>query len=108
MCRYAADNAVCRAYDSLVHTVEDVAYSTVNEYSQAIEARGLLYQIKSFSFVIALITFDRILSSTKQLSDNLQSSSIDLSRATELVLATVSLLDQTHTGIESPVVLSNP
>ena len=56
------------------------------------EACDLLNQIKSFSFVIALITFDRILSSTKQLSDNIQSSSIDLSRATELVLANVSLL----------------
>ena len=41
-----------------------------------------------------MITFDRILSSTKQLSDSLQSSTIDLSRATELVLATVSLLTE--------------
>ena len=92
VCRYAAVNAVCRTYDSIILTVEEVAISSVNEYTQAIEARGLLHQIKSFSFLLSLITFDRILTSTKQLSDNLQCSSIDLSRATELVVATKHLL----------------
>ena len=76
---------------SIILTVE-VAISSVNEYTQAIEARGLLHQIKSFSFLLPLITFDRILTSTKQLSDNLQCSSIDLSHATELVVATKHLL----------------
>ena len=92
MCRYAAVNAVCCTYDSIILTVEEVAISSVNEYTQAIEARGLLHQIKSFSFLLSLITFDRILTSTKQLSDNLQCSSIVLSCATELVVATKHLL----------------
>ena len=92
MCRYAAVNAVCRMYNCLILTVEEVADSSVTEYSQAIEARGLCDQIKSFPFIISLITFDQILSGTKQLSDQLQSSSIDLSRASDLVLATQSLL----------------
>ena len=92
VCRYASVNAVCCTYDSLLLTVEEVADSSVREYTQAVEARGLYHQIKLFSFVIALITFDRILMCTKQLSDSLQNTSIDLSRASELVLATKSLL----------------
>ena len=48
VCRYAAVNAVCRTYNSLILTVEEVADSSVTEYSQAIEARGLCDQIKSF------------------------------------------------------------
>ena len=98
VCRYAAVNAVCRTYNSLILTVEEVADSSVTKYSQAIEARGLCDQIKSFPFIISLITFDRILSCTKQLSDQLQSSSIDLSRASDLVLATQSLLTEYRTN----------
>ena len=48
----------------------------------------------SLSFLLALITFDRVLTCTKQLSDSLQSSSIDLSQASELALATKSLLTE--------------
>ena len=94
VCRYAAVNAVCCTYDSLLLTVEEVADSSVRECTQAVEARGLYHQIKSFSFVVALITFDRILMCTKQFSDSLQSTSVDLSQASELVLATKSLLSQ--------------
>ena len=77
---------------SLVLTIEEVAQSSFSEYSQVVEARGLCHQIKSFSFIVSLITFDRILMCTKQLSDQLQSSSIDLSKANELVVSTKSLL----------------
>lgn len=92
VCRYAAVNAICRTFDSILLTVEEVADASVNEYSQAVEARGLYHQIKSFSFLVTLITFDQILECTKQLSDSLQSNSMDLSRASELVDATKSLL----------------
>ena len=45
VCRYAAVNAVCCTYDSLLLTVEEVADSSVREYTQAVEARGLYHQI---------------------------------------------------------------
>ena len=90
MCRYAAVNAVCHKYDSLILTVEEVAESST--YTQQLQARGLDHQLKSFSFIVALVTFDRILTCTIQLSDQLQSSSVDLSRASELAFATKSLL----------------
>ena len=77
MCHYAAVNAVCRTYDSLILTVEEVAESST--YTQQLQARSLDHQLKSFSFIVALVTFDRILTCTKQLSDQHQSFSIDLS-----------------------------
>ena len=51
VCQYAAVNALCRTYDSLILTVEEVADSSFNEY---IEARGLLHQITSLSFLLSL------------------------------------------------------
>ena len=96
ICRYAAVNAVCRTFDAVLLTVEEVAEST--DASKVIEARGLYNQVKSFSFLISLITFDKILICTKQLSEQLQSSTVELSHASELVLATMSLLTEYHTN----------
>ena len=62
VCRYAAVNAICCSYDSLLLTIEEVAKSS--DARKAIEARGLLHQIKTFSFIVSLVIFDRILSCT--------------------------------------------
>ena len=56
-----------------------------------VEAKGLLYQVKSFSFIISLVSFDRVFSCTKQLSDQLQFSTIDFFCASELVSATKAM-----------------
>ena len=90
VCRYAAVNAICCTYDALLLTIEEVAESS--DSSKAIEARGLYHQVKAFSFIVSLVVFDRILSCTKHLSDQLQSSTIDLSIAADLVAATKSTL----------------
>ena len=95
MCHYVAVNAVCRTYDFLILTVEEVAESST--YTQQLQARGLDHQLKSFSFLVALVRFDCILTCTKKLSDQLQSSSIDLSLASELAFATKSLLTDYRT-----------
>jgi hypothetical protein len=58
VCRYAAVNAVCRTLDSLIHTIEEVADSSINQHSQVVEGRGLYHQITSFSFIVSLVTFD--------------------------------------------------
>ena len=42
----------------------------------------------------SLIIFDKILSCTKNLSDQLQSTNIDLAQAADLVIATKSLLEE--------------
>ena len=95
VCRYAAVNAICHTFDSILLTVEELGQS--QDARKAVEARGLLHQLNSFSFLVSLITFDRILTCTKQLSDKLQSSSLDLSSAAELVSATKSLLTEYRT-----------
>ena len=85
VCCYAPVNAVCRTYNFLILTVEEVVESSI--YTQQLQARGLDHQLKYFSFIVALVTFDRILTCTKQISDQLHSSSIDLSRASRLAFA---------------------
>ena len=73
--------------------LEEIAEST--DASKAVEASGLHCQVKSF-FFISLITFDRVVTCTKQLSDQLQSSTLDLSVASQLVGGTKSLLAEYH------------
>lgn len=81
---------VCR-YTALLLTIEDVADSS--DARKAIEARGLLHQIKTFPFIVSLVMFNRILGCTKHLSDQLQSSTIDLSVASDTILATKCTLE---------------
>ena len=47
-----------------------------------------------FSFILSLVMFDKILSCSKSLSDQLQSTNIDLAHAADLVIATKSLLEE--------------
>ena len=58
------------------------------------KATGLLLQVKCFRFLLILVVFDRLLAVTKGLSDALQSKSLDLGKASELVLATVETLEE--------------
>ena len=44
---------------------------------------------QTFKFLVALITFQRILSYTKSLSDQLQSKEMNFAKAADLVLATI-------------------
>ena len=94
-CRYGAVNAICRTYDSLLAMLEDIGDSS--DHMEAIEAKGLYYQVANFSFIVYLVMFDRILSCTKCLSDQLQSTQVDLAQAADLVLATKSILEEYRT-----------
>ena len=89
-CRYAAVNTFCRTYNSILLTLEEISLSS--DHSKAVEAKGLLYQVQSFSFIVSVVVFDQILSCTKQLSDQLQPSKIDLYRTSELVSASKAML----------------
>ena len=90
VCRYAAVSAICYTYDNILLTMEDVMDSP--DRGKVVEAKDLYHQIKSFSFLTSLVTFDRILSCTKHLSDELQSFSINLASVADLVDATKSTL----------------
>ena len=85
-------NAMCRTYDSLLATLEDIGDGS--DHTKAFEAKGLYYQIANFSFIVSLVMFDRILSCTKCLSGQLQ---VDLAQAADLSLATKSTVEEYRT-----------
>ena len=96
-CRYAAVNAICRTYDAILATLESVGDGSDSE--KAIEANGLYHQVAKFSFLLNLVTFDKVLSCTKGLSDHLQNTDLDLSQAADLVDATKSTLQEFRSDI---------
>ena len=53
--------------------------------------------MKNFKFLVLLVIFSRILSCTKILSDQLQSSSIDMAMAADLVHAAMGILQDLRT-----------
>ena len=91
-CRYIAVNTVCCTYDSILATLSEI--SDGEDAAKAVNAKGLLSQVRSFRFILILIIFDRILSCTKQLSDLLQSQQCDLAKAVDLVSATIETLEE--------------
>ena len=64
---------------------------------RGVEAKEILLQLKSFKFLLLLVIFDKILSCTKSLSDQLQSRSIDMAKTADLVCATISILKELRT-----------
>ena len=94
-CRFLAVDAVCSTSESVLTTLEEIANG--KDRSRAIEAAGIWTHVQSFKFLVLLITFWRILSCTKSLSDQLQSKQLDLAKAADLVLATKSTLTEFRT-----------
>ena len=89
-CRHDAVDAVCSTYDSLLATLMDIVDG--DDKAKAVEANGILLQIHSVKFILLLVMFLRILSCTRRLSDQLQLKDIDMSKAAELVSATMEIL----------------
>ncbi|KAI6653075.1 Zinc finger MYM-type protein 1-like [Oopsacas minuta] len=80
------------SYSHIQPTLEEFWHG--NDRSKAIEANGLLLQIKTFKFLLTLIIFDKIFSNTNVLSECLQSSHIDSSTAVDLVSDTTLILEK--------------
>ena len=55
---------------------------------RAVEAQGLMFQIKSFQFLLFLLLFERILSLTANLSDLLQAEHLNYAAAASLIKTT--------------------
>ena len=60
--------------------------------AKAVEAQGILLQVKSFKFLVTLVLFWWIILCTKSLSDHPQSAITDLAKASELIEATLETL----------------
>ena len=93
---HASVNAVCKTYDSLLLTFDAIIHSS--DCAKAVEAKALYFQIKSILFITTHVSFDHILSCTRHLSDQLQSSKIDLGSAADLVQGTKSNLMSFHSS----------
>ena len=94
-CRQAAVHAICYTFDAVLATLEEICDG--DDRDKAVEAKGFLLQIKCFKFVVSLVVFDRILSCSRCLSDALQSTQLDLAKATDLVLATKQTFEEFRT-----------
>lgn len=91
-CRYASLDSICSTFDCILSTLEVIGDS--NDKAKAIEAVGLYHHIHNFPFLSCLVIFTRIMGMTKLLSDQLQSSSLDLASATDLVVSTIQSLKE--------------
>ena len=89
-CRHGAVNAVCCTFDAVIGTL----LAVMNGNNGAKSARGLLLQVSSFRVVLCLVIFNRVLSCTKNLSDILQSTQLDLARAADLVSVIIETLEE--------------
>ncbi|XP_032411152.1 zinc finger MYM-type protein 1-like isoform X1 [Xiphophorus hellerii] len=85
-CRYTACRTMRDRLPAVLRLLQDIALERNGE--RTVEARGLLLQI-DIQFLGLLVTFCKVLGDAKCLSDMLQSSTLDLARAVDLVGALI-------------------
>ncbi|XP_011407653.1 PREDICTED: zinc finger MYM-type protein 1-like [Amphimedon queenslandica] len=88
-CRHTSMKAVKTIFAAILSTLDEIFDTTG---TRAIEARGLLHQVQSFSFLLSLIIFDKIFSITGNLSNLLQAEQINYSAAAICITATKTTL----------------
>ena len=96
-CRYASIKAVLTSISAVIATLEEIGDQ---RHERAIEARGLLLQVKSFPFLLSLILLERIFSITNNLSQLLQSEVIHYAAAASCISATKTTLNSLRTDKE--------
>ncbi|KAL3997012.1 hypothetical protein ACER0C_009668 [Sarotherodon galilaeus] len=90
-CRYSACKTVMDRLPAILRVLHEIDLE--NSGDRSVEARGLLVQI-DLTFIGNLSTFRKILGEIKLLSDVLQSPSLDLAKAVDLIHALQDTLDQ--------------
>nr|XP_023849718.1 zinc finger MYM-type protein 1-like [Salvelinus alpinus]XP_023849719.1 zinc finger MYM-type protein 1-like [Salvelinus alpinus] len=88
-CRYMACRNLRDRLPAVLRVLQDITLE--NSGDGSVEERGLLSQI-DLHFIRLLVTFCKVLGDAKCLSDMLQSSSLDLARAVDLVGALTDTL----------------
>ena len=84
-------NTICYTFDAVVAALTKITDD--GDGSRVAEARGLLLQVRSFKFILLLVIFDRLLTCSKGLSDTLQSTKINLGKASDLITATIETVE---------------
>uniref|UniRef100_A0A3B1JDS8 HAT C-terminal dimerisation domain-containing protein n=1 Tax=Astyanax mexicanus TaxID=7994 RepID=A0A3B1JDS8_ASTMX len=83
-------NAKIHKLPAIKRVLQEIAHE--HHGDRSVEARGLLAQI-DLQFIVYLVTFCKVFGETKLLSDMLQSPSLDLSKAVDLVEALIQTLN---------------
>lgn len=84
-CRHASIKAVMMTISCIISTLQELSITSSNSSNRAVEARGLLFQIKDFEFLLCLVMFEKIFSITGKLSDLLQAESLSYAPAAIVV-----------------------
>jgi hypothetical protein len=96
-CRYTSIQAVLMSLSAIIGTLEEIGDES---HERAIEARGLLLQIKSFPFLLSLVLFEKIFSIINNLSQLLQSEAIHYAAAATCISATQTNLTSLRSNEE--------
>lgn len=85
-CCYTSIKAVKTSFPAVVATLEQL--SEGSDSGWAVEAQELMFQMKSFQFLLFLLLLERIFSLTANLSDLLQAECLNYAAAASLIKAT--------------------
>jgi hypothetical protein len=96
-CWYTSIQAVLMSLSAIIGTLEEIGDES---HERAIEARGLLLQIKSFPFLLSLVLFEKIFSIINNLSQLLQSEAIHYAAAATCISATQTNLTSLRSNEE--------
>ena len=96
-CRYTSIKAVLTSLSAILATLDEIGDES---HERAIEARGLLLQIKSFPFLLSLVLLEKIFAITNNLSQLLQSEVIHYAAAASCISATKTTLSSLRSDEE--------
>ena len=89
-CRFFSVDAVYTTNGAILATFQVIADG--DDRKRATKATGILLQVQSFKYLTALFIFWRVLSITKGLSDQLQSTKMNMTKAADLVTTSIETL----------------
>ena len=97
-CRHSSIKAIAATVKAVIVSLEIITDGEDRE--KAVEANGLLVQVKKFQFLLCLLTFQQLFGITVKLSDVLQAEKLDFAGAVNYIEATITTLQsqRTETG----------
>jgi len=96
--RFFTVDAVYTTYGAILATLQVIAHG--DDRNKVTEATDILLQVQSFKYLTALFLFWRVLSITRCLSDQLQSTKINMAKAADLVTASIETFCEFHSDKE--------
>ena len=95
-CRHQSIVAICHTFGPILSTLNAIVKG--DDIEKSILARGYLQSIENFQFVVCLVILEYIFGTTKNLSDALQWSELDLAYAVCLISSVEDQLSQSRSN----------